>query len=84
MAQHMEDYTNQSKESQIRRHLEESHPGQDPLEAFQASVITPHTSALACQVQEAWLIKTYRGEAPYSTPNLNTILVLYQLLQPPI
>ena len=45
----------------MRRHCLEDHPGANPLKVFKVSQITPHTSAFSRQLEEAFLIKQFRG-----------------------
>ena len=61
MSQHLEDFQDPSQESHIRRHLDECHGGQGSPEDFTSSIISKHTSAMARQVQEAWIIKSFTG-----------------------
>ena len=60
-SQHLSDYWDSSKESHLRRHLAEAHPEGSPTDNFTFKVISIHSSALARQVMEAWLIKSFHG-----------------------
>ena len=60
-AQHLSHAQDTAKESHMRRHIEESHPGGSPATVFNIKQITPHVSALTRQVEEAFLIKKFRG-----------------------
>ena len=61
-AQHMKART-EDKEGHMRSHLAEAHPEVevDVMDAFKIAHITPHTSAFARQIQEAYMIKNYKG-----------------------
>ena len=59
--QHVKDATDPSKESHMRRHVQEEHPGEVPSQCFTIKVITPHLTALSRQVEEAFLIKTHKS-----------------------
>ena len=45
----------------MAHHINERHPGASPIDTFSISQITPHTSAYARQLEEAQLIRTYKG-----------------------
>ena len=59
--QHVDDCIDNSKESHMRRHCLEEHAGANPTKVYKVSQITPHTSAFSRQLEEAFLIKQFRG-----------------------
>ena len=69
--------TSEDKEGHMAHHINEKHPGALPMETFSIAQITPHTSAYARQLEEAQIIRTYKGaellNSKYEYYNTNLI-----------
>ena len=61
-SQHLRDYQDESKDSHLRNHLEDTHNSEgDPKSDFKFSILSTHPTALTRQVREAWMIKSFEG-----------------------
>ena len=59
--QHIKDAEDPQKESHMQRHISEEHPGVNPADTFSIKQITPYVSAFRRQLEEAYLIKSFKG-----------------------
>lgn len=61
IGRHIEDALDDSRESHMRRHIQEEHPGALLTDVYSARTIIQHLSAFRRQLEEAYMIKQFRG-----------------------